>query len=726
MKNRHQDVAANTWAGLLLGLMMILAPSTGVPSEEMLQDTLKSAIVSMMAIGAAMAIFGANRNRRIILIWHHLMWLPLSLSAYALASVFWSHAYLGGVETIRWFVLSLVLFAGLNANFSDLQSKVPWGIHWGMTVASVWTALQFWTSFDLFPQGPNPASTFVNRNFFAEYAICALPYSVFLMLRSKGTYWPLILAAMLGFNVNALFMTGTRSALIALLVLLLLSPVLLLRFKPQLVKNGWTLSKSMVVLMVLFATLYNLGSIPTKNPKILSEFGAQTALSRAVSRTASMSKPEEYKTGSFSVRSTMWSATGRMIRDNPIAGVGPGAWEVYAPLYQDSGTQLETDFYAHNEVLQLLAEFGVLGWLFLGLLFSYLTYIAWQTMADRSTRGQWLAPARATALVSLLLLLIVSNAGFPMRLASTGALFALALSIVGACDANDTLVRRQIFTNVLVCESACRRAILALSATCMVLAVYITQRAAYAESNLVRGIRMGLIIMRSGNQNNDYWNTPKEEMVGYIRKGVAANRHYRKLTAIAADELASIGDWNNALWIWESILKSRPFVVAIIVNIARAHMELGNFSEAQSFLERAKSLQPTAIAVRSLNVILLSRNGQDQLAVQQAKALLAERSLDYDLVQTIYHIGKRTQDWSLAIQALQFRIKNWPSDTVDAWLNLGTIYDLHTIPRDNVQAFSAYRSALEAANGPLHDATLAKIPSHYRTRLQLSQGYSAP
>ena len=42
------------------------------------------------------------------------MWLPLALMAYALGSMAWSHTYLGGVEAIRWFIFSLLLWLGVN------------------------------------------------------------------------------------------------------------------------------------------------------------------------------------------------------------------------------------------------------------------------------------------------------------------------------------------------------------------------------------------------------------------------------------------------------------------------------------------------------------------------------------------------------------------------------------------------------------------------------------
>ena len=86
-----------------------------------------------------------------------------------------------------------------------------------------------------------------------------------------------------------------------------------------------------------------------------------------------MTERLEYTERSFSVRSQMWMATARMMIANPWTGVGAGAWEVQIPLYQRDNTTLETDYYPHNEWLQLLSEYGLLvGGLVVAVLLAYL------------------------------------------------------------------------------------------------------------------------------------------------------------------------------------------------------------------------------------------------------------------------------------------------------------------------------------------------------------------
>ena len=587
----------------LLALMMVVVPAVGARGEGLLQDTLKSILVSFFALAAAFAFFWRQRQQNAALNVHTLLVLPLGLMIYALGSMAWSHAYLGGVEAIRWFVFSLIFFLGLNTFTLARVTRLAWCIHLGAVLASLWAALQFWGDFSFFAQGPNPASTFVNRNFFAEFLVCTLPFSVFLLTRMKDKASVFLATFALGFNVAALLMTGTRSALMGLLVLGMLLPALLLRYRNQWASTGWRVGHCVGVVAMFITSAMCLGSIDTANPKLIKESGRGDAIHRALARTLSITQAGEYSHGSFSVRTLMWKTTGRMILANPVAGVGAGAWEVQAPRYQEAASQLETDFYAHNEPLQLVAEYGLAGWLFLLSLLSYLLWAACRTWSDKTFRGKREAPLRAFTLASLLVFLLVSNAGFPWRLATTGALFALSLSILAASDVR--LAEGSSFLSRRMKWRPCyaKWALLA-AALCTGLGAYIAQQARACEARLMQAIKIALTISQSGYAHDPRWETAKTEMLGLVREGIAINPHYRKLTPIVADALASWGDLKNAIWVWESVLESRPNIVIILANVARGHLQLGNRAKAQEYFDRAMALQPAAPTLVTLQAML--------------------------------------------------------------------------------------------------------------------------
>lgn len=712
------EVTKGDWTVAILALMMFLAPALGVPHELMLQDTLKSIVVSFAALAAALFFFWNQRNRDTALRWHALVWLPLLLMTYALGSMAWSHTYLAGVEAIRWFIFTLIVWLGLNTLDRERLPTLAWGIHAGAFVSALWTALQFWTDMAFFPQGPNPASTFVNRNFFAEFLVCTLPFSVWLLVRAKNSATVALLAFSLGFNIVAMFMTGTRSALIAFFALLLVMPWILWRYRGQLAVKSWDSGKRILAGGVLLASVLGMGLISTGNPKLIEENRVEgrglNALERSFARAKSITQTEEYTQRSFSVRWVMWKATGRIIEQRPLTGVGAGAWEVDIPLYQAEGAQLETDYYVHNEILQLLAEYGLVGWVFLLALVAYLLRAAWRTWWLRGEEAQAEGLLRATTLAGLLAFLIVSNAGFPWRMASTGALFALFLAVLAASDAR-LAQRGWSAAGRLSWKPVFSQLAAVTTMVCMALAAYITQQAAASESLIVRATKIALSVSQSGDYNNPKWIGQREEMLRLIKDGIDINPHYRKITPMVADELAKWGDWKNAVWIWESVLGSRPYVAAIMSNVARGYAQMGEPDKAMAMLERAKKIQPKAPSVRSLEVILLSRNGNEPKALEIAREDILADKYDYDMVNTGFVLAMRAKDWDLAIRSMELRNKGWPANKADGDAKIGNAW----IGKGDVnKALEYFRSALAATPPEQRQTMLNAIPQGLWPMLQ--------
>ena len=709
-----QEVERGDWTVVILALMMFLAPAIGVPNEVMLQDTLKSIVVSFAAVGAGLLFFWQQRHRRDGLRWHAVMWLPLALMFYALGSMVWSHTYLGGVEAIRWFIFSLILWLGINTLSRQRYTYLIEGIHWGAVVCSLWTVLQFYFDFSYFPQGPNPASTFVNRNFFAEFVVATLPFTAYLLVQAKSSSRITLMAFTLGFNIVALMMTGTRGALTAMwLLLFLIFPLIAIVYRKQLHFNQWNSGKKFLACGVLLATVLTMAMSPSANSKLLAErtfTGRLTPFVMASARTASISMTDS----SLGVRFIMWQATMAMIKANPVAGVGAGAWEAVQPLYQAEGSQLETDYYAHNEILQLLAEYGLTGLLFLLALFTYLLRAAWKTLKNRTPEGLAEAPMRATVLASLLAFLIVSNIGFPWRLAATGSLFALCLAMLAASDARlsvrgitaaTRLPWRPVYSQVLAVSMM----------VCLALTAYISQQAAATENKIITAIKMALFISQSGDVNNPKWDKTKREMLTLAKDGIAINTHYRKITPMIADELAKWGDWKNAVWVWESVVLSRPYVVAMMSNIARGYSQLGNDEKALEYLARCEKIQPKAVSVRSLKVILMSRIGKEKEAAILAQQYMNEGTVDFDLLSAAYVLGMRKSDFDMAIQGLALRNKDWPESRQDGYLKMAKIYVNQK--KDDAKAVAAYKGALDATPEKEREALRQQIPPQLLSKI---------
>lgn len=709
------EPAADGRAATLLALMMFLAPGLGFPGEEMLQDTLKSIIVAFSTLAAAALFLLAQRRRTQPLRWHGVLWLPLLLCAYALGSMAWSHRYLGGVEAVRWFVFALLAWLALNTLTRERLVVLAGWIHAGALVASGWAALQFWTGASLFPQGPNPASTFINRNFFAEYVVCTLPFAAVLLARARSLQAVVLLAASIGFVVTAILMTGTRAALMALwLQALVVFPLVAWRCRAHLAWPAWPRSWRLLAGAVALGTVVLLGVLPSANPKIVDEGFGTTPLQRGFLRTQSIGP----KDASLGMRVTMWRATGRMIADRPLSGVGAGAWESEVPLYQERGSQLETDYYVHNEFLQLVAEYGLAGWVFLAALAAYLLLAAWRSWAPATPEEGADQPWRGVLLCSLLALLLVSNIGFPWRMASTGALFALCLGGLAASDARLGFGRPRL-ARALRWSPAIAHGALAATAAALVVAAVITYHAVESERKLVTAAKLALSISASPDPNDPRLADLKREILALTREGVALNPHYRKVTPIVADEMARWGDWENATWIWESVLGSRPHIVAILGNAARGYSVMGQNDKALAYLARAKALQPDAANVRSLEVLLLARTGQDAEALRLAKEAFAADIVDYDLLQSLFVLAWRDKDYATARQALARRVLAYPQSNALAQIQMGLLAaDEHGDPARGIEYF---RRGLAAARPGERPALLREIPEAVREQVLAGQ-----
>jgi O-antigen ligase len=693
----------------ILALMMFVAPAAGVPAEEMIQDTLKSAIVAFAALLAALVFFWSRRGQAAPLRWHAGLALPLVLMAYALGSMAWAHAYLGGVEAIRWFLFALLMGLAMNTFTRERLPLLAWGIAAGAGVASLWAVLQFLFDFSLFPQGPHPASTFVNRNFFAEFAVCALPFIAILLARARRSGTVALLSLIGGIVILAVFMTGARAALVALwLQLVVLFPWIAWRCRSRLALKDWPLATRAVSAAILVGVVAGLGVVPTADKELAAEGRGVTGIERAFKRTASIAPGDS----SLSIRKVMWRATGRMIAAHPVTGVGAGAWEVFVPLYQAEGAQLETDFYVHNEFLQLVAEYGLVGWVFLVGLFGWMAQAAWRTWqgSDGADEVAW----RAVLLTSLTALFVVSNVGFAWRLAATGAIFALCLGALAASDLRLGAQPRR-FGGELAWQPSFSLTASAVVVAALGLATHITWLAATAEKELVRAARLAITISAQADPADPRWNDARREMLGLLRDGVRINPHYRKLTPIAADELARWGDWRDAIWVWESVLSSRPFIVAILTNVTRGYLAVGEPHRAAEYLERAKHLQPTARAVRSAEVLFYARTGQDAKALEIGRQALAQGIYDFDMANAVFVIGRRNGDFAIAEQAMRIRLAGWDVQRVQGYVQLGEMLDRDM--READKAAGAYARALTLTPPPQRGLVWALVPAMLRARI---------
>lgn len=703
------------WPSSLMAMMMAVVPIIGVPHELWMPDTVKSILVAMITLGAGLAFFLELRRAGGKVYLHAAIGLALLLAIYALGSMIWSDTYLASVEAVRWLLIGLIIFLGANSLNHSGVTILTWGIHAGAVWAALWAALQFWFDFALFPQFAAPASTFANRNFLAEFLVCTLPFSVFLVSQARRKVICYLLVLSIGFNTSVLLMTGTRSALLGLLLLVILIPGIVWWRRRHFYVTSFSLVHRVSLVVLLVASVGSFGSINTTNAKLIAEFGPGDAIDRTLRRAMTVGSADEYSRGTFSMRLQLWKATGRMMEANPMTGVGAGAWEMHVPLYQEANTQTELDHFAHNEILQVLAEYGLFGWLFWIGLLGYLAWASYKTLVDQSISGQQEALLRALTLVSLALMLLVGIAGFPLRLATTSALFAVGLSILAASDLRLNSMEKVVGHSILLPRWSINP-LLALLILCSALAVYISVQAIRVEEKFMRAYALTQIVSGSGRYNDPSFHRIKQEIDRLLVDGLVINRHYGRVTSRIAAEFLFWEDWGRSLRLLATIHASRPNVVVITANIARAYLELSDLEKAQEYLSKAVDQQPQAPVVKLMQAKMAVSRAQFSEASQLIVNILMKDGVSNDLLNIAYLLGERSQQWDLVVKVLRQRIRTLPSEASHSWLILGGIYSRPEVD-DKAQALQSYRYALTLTPGYLRPSVKASIPAEYQRQL---------
>jgi tetratricopeptide (TPR) repeat protein len=411
----------------------------------------------------------------------------------------------------------------------------------------------------------------------------------------------------------------------------------------------------------------------------------------------------------------MWMATARMVIAKPWTGVGAGAWEVQIPLYQRKDTTLETDYYAHNEWLQLLSEYGLLvGGLVMAVCLAYLLKSAGNTWNLEGINREE-APLRAFTLTGLLALLMVSSAGFPWHLAGCGALLALGVGLLAASDAQIGH-QEAFFASRMNWKPSFSHAMLLALAACVGLATYITWQAVEAERQIVQAMHWSAQASRLAPSNPQASEEAKLRAVQAVRAGIAITPHYRRFTALVAEMLSARGDWVNAVWVLETLTQSRPNVVALWSALANGYSHLGQHAAAMQALQQVKRLKPDALSTVGLDVSLLSRAGHDEQATSLLLQYFDHNNFSYDMLEMGYEIGYKTSNWALAIRSLELRNQSWPEQAADGHMRLGKIYanqDLH----DDAHAVMEFQKGMSLVPANEKENYRNQVPAEFRQHM---------
>jgi O-antigen ligase len=266
-----------------------------------------------------------------------------------------------------------------------------------------------------------PGSTFGNRNAAAEVMAMASPLTLGAAFGSdrREARWAIL--ASLGLELVFLAVTRTRGAWLGA-AFGLGAALLVVRHRPSRISVGITFG---VLVAVGIAA-----SVPGRfNPR---DSGDRKRYSGVVEV---LEEGFDARSTALRTRFGLWRRTVKMIREQPLLGVGPGNWPVVFPRYAEPGATRDGVLSAtlaprqvHNDVLERTAETGIVGLAGLGVLVAG-AGLAVARRLRRHQEGDADAAAAGSA-GALVALVVVSAASFPCEMPGTIALAGIALGLV--------------------------------------------------------------------------------------------------------------------------------------------------------------------------------------------------------------------------------------------------------------------------------------------------------
>ncbi|MDP2999714.1 MAG: O-antigen ligase family protein [Bryobacterales bacterium] len=256
--------------------------------------------------------------------------------------------------------------------------------------------------------------TYPNRNHFAGLLAMALPFAV--------------LAAVAMLRRNRKRFESPAGPAAAACALLVVAAVILLGILHSLSRMGFI--STLCSLFVTGAAALGMGHAARKKWLPLAGLlGVVVVLGfvflptdQLIARFADLAAGEEI---SAEGRAQAWRDTGPLIGAYPVFGCGLGAYESAFLRYKTVAPLYAVEF-AHNDYLQLLAEFGGLGFA-LVMLLVFRTLMRAVRAADQMGSGRWLALATVGSLAAILLHSLVD---FNLYIPANAAVLAWIAGIV--------------------------------------------------------------------------------------------------------------------------------------------------------------------------------------------------------------------------------------------------------------------------------------------------------
>ncbi len=337
--------------GLLLAVLIVAPLAMGAVLQSQFVMVQLLTVLILIAWGARIWIKPKPR-----LLWVPTCWVVIAFTLYA-GIAYWlaDIEYIARMEWIKVLVYAFLFFVIVN-NFFRQESiqAISYVLVTMALVLAVYAGLQFLTGSNQVWGMPRPeqyagrgSGTYICPNHLAGFLEMVLPIGLAFVLGGRlGHVWRIVLVYACGVILAGIAVTVSRGGWIATGLALGVLLVFLLS------RPGYRIPAAAALIVLIAGGVWFLG-----NTRLSQERFDQIVVSGRVDNP----------------RFDLWQSAWEMWRDHPWLGVGPAHFNERFPQYRPESIQAMPDR-AHNDYLNTLADFGVLG---LGGVLLALGLVAW-------------------------------------------------------------------------------------------------------------------------------------------------------------------------------------------------------------------------------------------------------------------------------------------------------------------------------------------------------------
>ncbi|MDC0482726.1 O-antigen ligase family protein [Candidatus Thioglobus sp.] len=551
------------WVGIFLFLLAIASPwfNLTVSNHEFIKSYFAAFGIALLMMAS---LFYKSQDSEANLKVNYIKLSLFSLFLFGTASFFWTIDFdFTFNKWLLWLTAAFSFILAINLSLShDSLIKLTWGLLISAGTIAIIGILQY--LFDPFTltQSAIPGSTFANKNIASQVLVLILPLSYFLILSKKVSnikVW--LLTAMTAFIFVFIFYATSRAAWIVTFIEILLIILYLCIYRREVSK--WCLWNSNKRNASIFGLLLILILVNVSSTGFTNFMSITADNINSISESASDSSSPRYQ---------IWKVAFNIFSDSPIVGSGLGSFSQNLGNEGYATWTINNTFKAHNDLLELSGELGLIGVFIFILVIISIIYSMIIILKNNTGEIHFFYFLIFVALVGSFINLQFS---FPYQMPVPILLFGLYLGLIS--QQVDAHIRPIKTVSFLISKNYKKIFLSLLGASILSLFFisYVNWIHSYNQLNKMNGLRhfdqiedIETPIHHSGMQS-----------ILYSLGGSYFNK----------------GSFVQSKAIDKQFLKIWPNHLDVLFRIAYAEYSLGNNSNALKFSEKLKKLEPQGL-----------------------------------------------------------------------------------------------------------------------------------